>query len=79
MLFYLLFLFALLRLLVTALVRWLTSKRRRRPYTVGFSMNEPAISTQRTEPQKLIDLDSTAEFGDEEEELSEVDEELDEA
>lgn len=80
MIFYLLFLFALLLLLVTVVVRWLTNKRRRRAYTVGFSMREPEISTQQTQPQKLLDLESTAEFGDDEEELSEVEElsELDE-
>ena len=43
-------------------------------------MREPEISTQQTQPQKLLDLESTAEFGDDEEELSEVEElsELDE-
>jgi hypothetical protein len=81
MIIYLLFLFALLLLLVTALVRWLTNKRRRRAYTVGFSMREP-VSTQQTEPQmpqKLIDLDNAAEFGDDELSELEEDEELDEA
>ena len=40
-------------------------------------MQEPDVSTDISMPQTLLDLDSGAEFGDDEEQLSEVDEELD--
>ena len=79
MIFYLLFLFGLLSFLVVFLIRWLTERRRRRhAFSTGFVMKEPDVSTEVTMPQTLLlDLDSGAEFGDDEEQLSEVDSELD--
>ena len=78
MIFYLLFIFALLSFLVAFIIRWLTDRRRqRRAYSTGFLMQEPDVSTDISMPQTLLDLDSGAEFGDDEEQLSEVDEELD--
>ena len=54
-------------------------KPKYKPYAEIKASGVPRSPYSLTEPQKLIDLDSTAEFGDDEEELSEVDEELDEA
>lgn len=78
MLFYLIFLLFLFFLVCFILLRWIKREQnRRRTYSVGFSMKEPDIEMDEVRPQKLIDLESEHFGDDENEELSEVDEELD--
>ena len=78
MLVYLIFILLLLVLVCFMLLRWVKREQnKRRAYSVGFSMNEPDIEMNEVQPQKLIDLESEHFGDDENEELSEVDEELD--